>query len=71
VGVSSRALGLILLWLGSILLVAVLQHRLRKGAFSEDAFDNPPPVARWAVGIAVAGMAMAGVGVVLTVWSVW
>lgn len=68
---SSRAVGLILLWLGSILLVAVLQHRLRKGAWSEEAFDHPPPIERWSVGIAAAGMVMAGVGIVFTVWSAW
>jgi hypothetical protein len=69
--VSFRAVGLILLWLGSILLVAVLQHRLRRGAWSEEAFDNPPPIERWSVGIAAAGMVMAGAGIVLTVWSAW
>ena len=41
---SIRAIGLILLWLGTLLLVAVLQHRLRRGAWSEDAFEAPPPV---------------------------
>lgn len=68
---SSRAIGLILLWLGTILLVAVLQHRLRRGAWSEEAFDAEPPIARWSVAIAAAGMGLAGVGIVLTVGSFW
>ncbi|HTH15920.1 MAG TPA: hypothetical protein VL974_04645 [Magnetospirillum sp.] len=66
---DARAVGLILLWLGAILLVAVLQHRLRKGAWSEEAFDNPPPIARWTVAIAAAGMLLAAIGGGLAVWS--
>lgn len=66
---SSRSLGVILLWLGTILLVAVLQHRLRRGAWSEEAFETPPPVQRWSVALAAAGMVMAGAGAALTVWS--
>ncbi|CAA7613903.1 conserved hypothetical protein [Magnetospirillum sp. LM-5] len=66
---DARSLGLILVWVGAILLVAVLQQRLRQGALGEEAFENPPPVARWAVAIASAGMACAGLGILLTVWS--
>lgn len=68
---SARAIGLILLWLGTILLVAVLQHRLRRGAWSEEAFEAPPPVARWSVALAAAGMALAALGAALTVGSFW
>ncbi|MCR6632219.1 MAG: hypothetical protein NVV74_20435 [Magnetospirillum sp.] len=68
---SARALGLILLWLGTILLVAVLQYRLRKGAWSEEAFERPPPIQRWSAGIAATGMVAAVMGVVLTVWDLW
>lgn len=68
---SSHALGLILLWLGAILLVAVLLHRLRRGAWGEEAFEAPPPVERWSAALAAAGMVMAGGGIVLTVWGVW
>lgn len=68
---SARAIGLILLWLGTILLVAVLQHRLRRGAWDEQAFEAPPPIERWSVALAVAGMALAALGAALTVWSLW
>lgn len=68
---SARVLGLILLWLGTLLLVAVLQQRLRKGAWSEEAFERSPPVERLAVGLAVAGMAMAATGAALVVWDLW
>lgn len=68
---SSRGLGLILLWLGTILLVAVLQHRLRRGAWSEEAFEAAPPIERWSVALAAIGMVLAGVGAALTMWSFW
>lgn len=68
---DARAIGLILLWLGTILLVAVLQHRLRKGAWSEESFQAPPPIERWSAGLAATGMVLAGSGAVLTVWSLW
>jgi hypothetical protein len=68
---SARALGLVLLWVGTLLLVAVLQHRLRRGAWSEEAFDAQPPIARWAVAIAAAGLVLAGAGAALTVWGLW
>lgn len=64
-----RAIGLILLWAGAILLVAVLQHRLRRGAWGEEAFETPPPIERWSVAVAAVGMALAAAGIVLTVWS--
>ncbi len=66
---DARSLGLSLVWVGAILLVAVLQQRLRQGALGEDAFENPPPIARWAVTVAIGGMACALVGAALTVWS--
>lgn len=68
---SVRAIGLILLWLGTIVLVAVLQARLRKGAWSEEAFETPPPIERWSVVLAITGMGLAGLGAALTVWSLW
>ena len=68
---SSRGLGLILLWLGTILLVAVLQHRLRRGAWREEAFEAPPPIERWSAALAAPGMVLAGAGIILTVWSFW
>lgn len=68
---SIRAIGLILLWLGTLLLVAVLQHRLRRGAWSEEAFESPPPVPRWQVVAAASGMSLAAVGAVLIVWDLW
>jgi hypothetical protein len=66
-----RAIGLILIWLGTILMVAVLQHRMRKGAWTPEAFDNPPPIERWSVGIAATGMVLALAGAGATVWSYW
>lgn len=64
---DARGIGLILIWLGTIALVAVLQFRIRQGAWSERAFDARHPVGRWSKAIAVAGMVMAAVGVGLTV----
>lgn len=66
---DARGIGLILIWLGTVALVAVLQHRIRTGAWSADAFETEHPVARWAKSIAVAGMALAAVGAALTVAS--
>lgn len=66
-----RGAGVILLWLGTLLLVAVLQYRLRKGAWSEESFVNPPPIARWAVAIVAGGMILAAVGGGLVVWDLW
>jgi hypothetical protein len=66
---DARAIGLILVWIGTILLVAVLQYRIRKGAFSEQALDEGPPIARWSVAISVTGMVLALVGAAMTVWS--
>lgn len=68
---SPRAIGLILLWLGTLLLVAVLQHRLRQGAWSEDAFESPPPVPRWHMAAAASGMVLAALGAALIVWDLW
>ncbi|MGE5515928.1 MAG: hypothetical protein ACM31D_08890 [Bacteroidota bacterium] len=68
---SARAIGLILLWVGTILLVAVLQHRLRRGAWNDEAFETPPPIERWSVAIAATGMVSAAIGAALTVLSVW
>ena len=66
---SIRAIGIILVWLGTLLLVAVLQYRIRQGAWSEEGLEATPPIARWAVGLAVVGMIAAAAGIVLTVWS--
>lgn len=68
---SARAIGLILLWGGTLVLVAVLQQRLRRGAWDEQAFENPPPIERWSAALAIAGMVLAGAGAALTVWGLW
>ncbi|MEW5727372.1 MAG: hypothetical protein AB1918_06060 [Pseudomonadota bacterium] len=67
---DARGIGLILIWLGTIALVAVLMHRIRTGAWSVDAFDTEHPVGRWSKRIAVAGMVLAALGTALTVWGV-
>jgi hypothetical protein len=59
-----RGIGLILIWLGTLALVAVLQHRIRHGAWRIEN-EAVPPVGRWAVGIAASGMVLAAVGVVM------
>ncbi|CAA7618058.1 hypothetical protein [Magnetospirillum sp. UT-4] len=64
-----RDIGVVLIWVGAILMVAVLQHRLRKGALGEQAFDVTPPIERWAVGIAGTGIALAALGIILVFWS--
>lgn len=68
---SIRAIGILMIWVGTLLLVAVLQHRIRKGAWSAEALDHPPPLARWAVPVTVAGMAVAALGAALAAWSLW
>lgn len=66
---DSRGIGLILVWIGTILLVAVLQHRIRKGALGEQGLEQAPPLERWQVPVATAGMALALVGIVLVTAS--
>lgn len=66
---DSRGIGLILVWIGTILLVAVLQHRIRKGALGEQGLEQAPPLERWQVPVAAAGMALALVGIVLVTAS--
>jgi hypothetical protein len=66
---DARTLGLILVWLGTIALVAVLQHRIRTGAWTAEGLDNDHPVGRWSVRIAAVGIGLAALGAVLTVAS--
>lgn len=68
---SIRAIGILLVWLGTLLLVAVLQYRVRQGAWRPEAFDEMPPLARWAVPVTLVGLALALAGAALTVWSFW
>ncbi|MGE5504136.1 MAG: hypothetical protein ACM31L_06900 [Actinomycetota bacterium] len=65
---SPRSLGLVLIWLGTIALVAVLMHRVRKGAW-DIAIDPPPPIDRWAVPIAAGGLGLALAGTALFMWG--
>lgn len=66
---SIRALGIILVWIGTLLLVAVLQHRVRQGAWRPEALDEMPPLTRWAVPVTLLGMALALSGAVSVIWS--
>lgn len=66
---SFHAIGLILVWLGALVLVAVLQNRLRQGAWRAESFDTPPPVGRSLMVAAVAGMVLALAGAALTLWA--
>ncbi|AVM73669.1 hypothetical protein [Magnetospirillum gryphiswaldense] len=66
---SLRAIGIGLIWLGTLALVMVLQQRIRSGAWSQEALENPPPVERWAVPLAAIGMILAAVGAGLVMWS--
>lgn len=66
---SLRALGLLLIWLGAVILVAVLQQRIRSGAWNEQALDEPPPLHSWAVPATVAGAVLALAGASLCMWS--
>lgn len=68
---DARGLGLVLVWIGTILLVAVLQHRLRKGALGERGLEEGPPIERWSVAIAVAGLVVALAGIGLTLGSLF
>lgn len=67
---TTRALGLVLLWLGTLVLVAILQYRLRRGAFRVG--DEPvQPVGRYAMGVAVTGLLLTAAGTVLAVWDMF
>jgi hypothetical protein len=59
-----RDWGFVLIWLGTIALVGVLQHRVRNGAWRIDA-ESVHPMGRWAVSISAAGMVAALAGVVM------
>ncbi len=59
-----RDWGFVLIWLGTLALVAVLQHRIRKGAWRIDA-ETVHPMERWAVGISITGLAAALAGTVM------
>lgn len=64
-------MGIILMWLGTVLLVAVLQHRIRKGAWQAESLEDPPPLERWTVAVAAIGMASAMAGTGFLLWSFW
>ena len=66
---NPRALGLALIWLGTLLVTWVLVHRFRSGAWSEAAFDVAPPRAAWILPIAALGLVMAMIGLALMVWG--
>ncbi len=66
---SLRAIGIGLIWLGTLALVMVLQQRIRSGAWSQEALENPPPVERWAVPLAAFGTILAAAGAGLVMWS--
>jgi len=68
---NMRAMGIILMWLGTVLLVAVLQHRIRKGAWLAESLEDPPPLERWTVAVAAIGMASSMAGAGLLLWSFW
>lgn len=67
---TARGLGITLIWIGTLALVAVLQQRIRRGAWSEEKWDvPPPPIERWQVPVAAAGLVLALVGTGLMVWG--
>ncbi|MCA1907595.1 MAG: hypothetical protein LDL39_04455 [Magnetospirillum sp.] len=66
---SIRGIGVLLIWFGTLLLVAVLQHRIRKGAWKAESLEETPPLERWAVPVAATGMILALAGAGLTMAS--
>lgn len=64
-----RTVGFALIWLGALLLVAVLVHRVREGAWRPEAFEETPPIARWPLVATAGGVLAAVVGVALMAWS--
>jgi hypothetical protein len=62
--------GFVLLWLGVLMLLAVLVQRVRQGAWEAEAFDSPPPTRPWVRRTAYAGVAIAVAGTVITLWGV-
>jgi uncharacterized membrane protein (DUF106 family) len=58
-----------LIWGGLLSVIGVLVHRIRRGAWTEQAFDAIPAISRWSVlAVAVAVLAVI-VGTVLFVLS--
>ncbi|MBI2241438.1 MAG: hypothetical protein HYU59_11630 [Magnetospirillum gryphiswaldense] len=66
---SIRGIGVLLIWIGTLLLVAVLQHRIRNGAWNAEALEDSPPLERWAVPVAVTGIVLAAIGAGMTMVS--
>ena len=66
---DARDIGLIMIWIGAIVLVAVLQHRIRRGAWGTEAWEAPPPLERWQVPMAGLGIALAAIGALLAAWG--
>lgn len=66
---DARGIGLVLVWLGTILLVAVLQHRLRQGALGQQGLEEAPPIERWSVAIAAIGLTVVVAGIGLSLVS--
>lgn len=62
-------LALALVWIGALLLAAVVVQRARSGAWSEQALDATPPVSRWLWPAIALGLALVAAGTALLVWS--
>ena len=66
---SPRALGLVLIWVGTVAVSLVAVQRFRHGAWSEAAFDEAPPRAGWMIPLTVLGLVLAAGGLGLMVWT--
>ncbi len=59
--------GILLVWLGTVMMAGLVWRRMRRGAWGADAFDQPPPTEPWAVPALIGGLVLAGVGMGLMV----
>jgi hypothetical protein len=65
---TPRDLAMALVWAGALLLAGLLLYRFRRGAWSLEDEDIPPPSPAQKL-CALAGMLTALAGIVLFIWS--
>ena len=59
---SETVIGLGLVWAGLVAVVVVLLVRIRRGAWTESAFDDVPSISVWSLAVTVAGLVSVLVG---------
>ncbi len=59
---SETVIGLGLVWAGLVAVVVVLLVRVRRGAWTESAFDDAPSISVWSLAVTAAGLVSVLVG---------